>query len=91
LGILNTKKINIALMLKWIWKLYQDDDSIWDRLIHAKYTDTTDIFSCAAKGDHLSGKSYIKSKTSSKLELNTRSKMGAEHNFGMTSGTTREC
>jgi hypothetical protein len=50
LGILNTKKMNIALMLKWVWKLHQDDDSIWARLIRAKYTDTTYIFSYAGQG-----------------------------------------
>jgi hypothetical protein len=83
--------MNIALLLKWVWKLYQDDDSIWVRLIRTKYTDTTDIFSCAGQGDHPSGKASIKSKTSSRLGLSTRSKMGAEHSFGMTSGMMREC
>jgi hypothetical protein len=86
LGILNTKKMNIALMLKWVWKLYQGDDSIWARLIRAKYTDTADIFSCAGQGDHPSGKASIKSKTYSRLGLRTRSRTVTELSFGMTSG-----
>jgi hypothetical protein len=29
LGILNSRKMNIALMLKWVWKLYQGDNALW--------------------------------------------------------------
>jgi hypothetical protein len=50
LVLLNSKKMNLALMLKWVWKLYQDDGSIWARLIRAKYTDTGDIFACTGHG-----------------------------------------
>jgi hypothetical protein len=28
LGLLNTKKMNLALLLKWIWRLYHDVDTI---------------------------------------------------------------
>jgi hypothetical protein len=45
LGILNTKKMNIALMLKWIWKLYHNADGLWADLIRAKYLGSKDIFS----------------------------------------------
>jgi hypothetical protein len=37
LGILNTKLMNIALMLKWIWKLYQGAEGLWVDLLQAKY------------------------------------------------------
>ncbi|KAK1607583.1 hypothetical protein QYE76_031256 [Lolium multiflorum] len=37
LGILNTRLMNIALMLKWIWKIYQGDTGLWADLINAKY------------------------------------------------------
>jgi hypothetical protein len=45
LGILNTKVMNIALMLKWIWKLYQGSSSLWVDLIRAKYLGDNDLFS----------------------------------------------
>jgi hypothetical protein len=39
LGITNTRVINIALLVKWIWKLHNDpaQDSLWQRIIRAKY------------------------------------------------------
>jgi hypothetical protein len=43
--ILNTKSMNIALMLKWIWKLYQGAEGLWADLIRAKYLGDRDIFS----------------------------------------------
>jgi hypothetical protein len=45
LGILNTKLMNISLMLKWIWKLYQDEEGLWADLIRAKYLGGRDLFS----------------------------------------------
>jgi hypothetical protein len=36
-GGLNTKSMNIALMVKWIWKLYQGAEGLWAYLIRAKY------------------------------------------------------
>jgi hypothetical protein len=33
LGVLNTKFMNIALMLKWAWKLYQNAEGLWADLI----------------------------------------------------------
>ncbi|KAK1696201.1 hypothetical protein QYE76_012898 [Lolium multiflorum] len=40
LGILNTKLMNIALMLKWIWKLYQGAEGLWVDLLQAKFRRT---------------------------------------------------
>jgi hypothetical protein len=45
LGLLNTKNMNLALLLKWIWRLYQDEDTVWARIIRAKYVDASDLFS----------------------------------------------
>jgi hypothetical protein len=45
LGILNTKLMNIALMLKWVWKLYQNDEGLWVDLVRAKYLRGRDMFS----------------------------------------------
>ncbi|KAK1607661.1 hypothetical protein QYE76_031334 [Lolium multiflorum] len=45
LGILNTRHMNIALMLKWVWKLYHNADGLWADLIKAKYLGEHDLFS----------------------------------------------
>jgi hypothetical protein len=45
LGILNTKTMNIALMLKWIWKYYQNTRGLWADLLRAKYLGERDFFS----------------------------------------------
>jgi hypothetical protein len=47
LGILNTKFMNIALMLKWIWKIYQNEEGLWADLLRAKYLGDQDLFSPA--------------------------------------------
>jgi hypothetical protein len=44
LGILNTRLMNVALMLKWIWKLYQNAEGLWADLIRAKYLRDRDLF-----------------------------------------------
>jgi hypothetical protein len=44
LGILNTRFMNVALMLKWIRKLYQNAEGLWVDLIHAKYLGDRDFF-----------------------------------------------
>jgi hypothetical protein len=43
---MNTKAMSIALMAKWIWCIYseQNTDLLWLRLLKAKYK-TEDIFS----------------------------------------------
>jgi hypothetical protein len=42
LGILNSK-MNIVLMLKWVWKLYKEK-LIWSNLVRDKYKDIDDTF-----------------------------------------------
>jgi hypothetical protein len=44
-GILNTKHMNIALVLKWVWKLYHDGEGLWAYLLRAKYLGDQDLFS----------------------------------------------
>jgi hypothetical protein len=36
--------MNVALMLKWIWRLYHEEEAIWARLLRAKYSSASDIF-----------------------------------------------
>jgi hypothetical protein len=45
LGILNTRYMDITLMLKWIWKLYQKAEGLWADLIRAKYLGTSNLYS----------------------------------------------
>jgi hypothetical protein len=45
LGILNTKIMNIALMLKWIWRIYQNIGGLWADLLRANYLGARDFFS----------------------------------------------
>jgi hypothetical protein len=47
MGILNTRFTNIALILKWIWKLYQGGDGLWVELIWEKFLGGKDLFSRA--------------------------------------------
>jgi hypothetical protein len=37
-------------MTKWIWKLYQDNNSSWARLLKAKYRKTGDFFKSKSNG-----------------------------------------
>ncbi|KAK1610962.1 hypothetical protein QYE76_034635 [Lolium multiflorum] len=44
LGVMNTKSMNIALMVKWIWKLYQGAEGLWADLIRTKYLRGRDLY-----------------------------------------------
>jgi hypothetical protein len=74
LGLLNSKKMNIALLSKWIWKLYQDDASIWVTIIRAKYRDADNLFEGSGQGGSQFWKSLHKIKHFFKL--------GAKHLIG---------
>jgi hypothetical protein len=52
LGITNTRIMNIALLVKWIWRLFKDDpeETLWQRIIRAKYPGAADIFASNAQG-----------------------------------------
>jgi hypothetical protein len=44
--------MNIALLVKWIWKLHNESaqDTLWQRIIRAKYPGAADIFGSSAQG-----------------------------------------
>ena len=50
LGLTNTKNMNIALLLKWVWKLFHNPGSIWHKLVSAKYPEASDIFAATTHG-----------------------------------------
>jgi hypothetical protein len=73
LGLLNTKRMNITLLLKWGWHLFQGEEAIWVKLIRAKYMDANNMFAGSgqrAREDRPSGKACIKSNIISVWVLN---------------------
>jgi hypothetical protein len=50
LGIINTQIINECMMVKWTWKIYQQSDSLWARILRAKYMRHGDFFRCTGAG-----------------------------------------
>jgi hypothetical protein len=71
LGILNTKKMNVALLLKWIGRLYHEEDAMWVQILRAKYPEASDIFAGNGQGGSQFWKSLHKIKHLFKL--------GAQH------------
>jgi hypothetical protein len=81
LGLLNTKKMNLALLLKWVWRIYQEEDTIWAKLIRAKYQDANDIFSGTGHGGSQFWKSIHKVKHIFKVGANHLVRDGARTSF----------
>ena len=50
LGIINTKIMNECLLVKWIWKIHQERDELWFKVIKAKYLDGCSFFTSKSKG-----------------------------------------
>lgn len=42
--------MNLALISKWIWKIAQNDDSMWARVLKAKYFSDSSLFTTKIKG-----------------------------------------
>jgi hypothetical protein len=84
--------MNIARMLKWVWKLYhyQNDQTIWTQLIRAKYHAGSDIFfllRAGPRGLAVLKKIHTKSNNSSNRKENMRCEIDNAHFFfGLTGG-----
>ena len=50
LGILNSKLMNVALLVKWIWKLSQNEQGLWADILRAKYFPDGNFLTSKAKG-----------------------------------------
>lgn len=50
LGIIHTRTMNNCLLVKWIWKILQEPEELWFRLIKAKYLDCCNFFSVPGRG-----------------------------------------
>jgi hypothetical protein len=48
-GIINTRFLNLALMTKWIWRLFDPNErgNLWHKLLRAKYMNVDNIFASA--------------------------------------------
>lgn len=44
LGIINTRLMNDCLLMKWIWKILQESDTLWFKILKAKYLDGCSFF-----------------------------------------------
>jgi hypothetical protein len=54
--------MNIALLLKWAWRLSQDEDAIWATLIRAKYRNADNLWASSGLGGSQFWKSLNKIK-----------------------------
>src|SRR4051812_24694920 len=46
IGILDSCRFNVALMLKWVWCILRDDGGLWLQLIKAKYLRGRPLLAC---------------------------------------------
>jgi hypothetical protein len=44
LDIIDTRRMNDYLLVKWIWKIVNKEDSMWCRLLYKKYIHSKDFF-----------------------------------------------
>jgi hypothetical protein len=50
IGIINTRIMNDCLLTKWIWRILQEPDELWFKVIKAKYLDGCSFFSATNRG-----------------------------------------
>lgn len=50
LGIINTRLMNDCLLVKWIWKIHQEPDATWFKILKAKYMKSGNFFFSKTKG-----------------------------------------
>jgi hypothetical protein len=81
--------MNDCLLLKWIWKIFQEPDAMWFRIIKAKYMRKGVVFESSAKGGSQFWKGLHKVKHLFKWGPCFRSGMVPIANFGMTAGCCR--
>ena len=49
IGILATRRMNEALMLKWVWRILRGDGGLWLQLVKAKYLRGCPLMACERK------------------------------------------
>ncbi|KAI5009551.1 hypothetical protein ZWY2020_011688 [Hordeum vulgare] len=79
LGIPASRRMNVALMLRWVWRILHGDGGLWLQLIEAKYLRGRPLLACSlAKGSQ-----FWKSIQSIKHEI----RLGLRFSVGDGSGT----
>jgi hypothetical protein len=65
LGLTNTRAMNLTLMLKWVWRILQpaSHNSLWFKLLAAKYPHSISLFSSGARVALSSGKAFLRLST----------------------------
>ena len=48
--IIDTKNMNKCLLVKWIWKIHQNPDALWFRILKAKYMNEKGFFASKESG-----------------------------------------
>uniref|UniRef100_A0A8I7BI37 Reverse transcriptase zinc-binding domain-containing protein n=1 Tax=Hordeum vulgare subsp. vulgare TaxID=112509 RepID=A0A8I7BI37_HORVV len=79
LGILASRRMNVALMLRWVWRILQGDGGLWLQLIKAKYLRGRPLLACSLAN----GSQFWKSIQSIKHEI----RLGLRISVGDGSGT----
>ena len=89
LGVINTKIMNESLLVKWIWKIHLEPDSLWFRILKAKYMRNGVFLGLKSKDLLNFGKGFIKSNISLNGELFLRLKIESSAGFGKIVGSWR--
>ncbi|KAE8776306.1 abc transporter g family member 37 [Hordeum vulgare] len=79
LGIPASRRMNVALMLRWVWRILQGDGGLWLQLIEAKYLRGRPLLACSLAN----GSQFWKSIQSIKHEI----RLGLRVSVGNGSGT----
>ena len=79
IGILASRHMNKALMLKWVWRILRDDGGLWLQLVKAKYLRGCPLMACERKD----GSQFWRSIQTIKHEI----RLGAAFSVGDERGT----
>ncbi|KAI5020767.1 hypothetical protein ZWY2020_045655 [Hordeum vulgare] len=79
LGIPASRRMNVALMLRWVWRILQGDGGLWLQLIEAKYLRGRPLLACSL----VNGSQFWKSISGIKNDI----RLGLRVSVGNGSGT----
>uniref|UniRef100_A0A453NDC7 Reverse transcriptase zinc-binding domain-containing protein n=1 Tax=Aegilops tauschii subsp. strangulata TaxID=200361 RepID=A0A453NDC7_AEGTS len=71
--------MNVALMLRWVWRILRGDGGLWLQLIESKYLQGQPLLACS----HSAGSQFWKSVQAIKDEI----RLGLRFSVGNGSGT----
>jgi hypothetical protein len=74
IGILASRRMNVALMRKWVWRILRDDGGLWLQLVKAKYLRGRPLMACERR----EGSQFWRSLQDIKHEIRT----GVSHSIG---------